>query len=48
MDLILTIIFALNLVFAIGIVFIERRNPESALAWLAILAFVPVFSSPGP
>jgi cardiolipin synthase A/B len=43
MDLILTIILALNIVFAIGIVFFERRNPESALAWLAILAFVPVF-----
>ncbi|MDD1657652.1 MAG: cardiolipin synthase [Methanomicrobiales archaeon] len=43
MDLILGIIILIDLIFAIGIVFFERRNPESALAWLAVLACLPVF-----
>ncbi|HMK16223.1 MAG TPA: cardiolipin synthase, partial [Methanomicrobiales archaeon] len=43
MNVLLMVILGLNILFAIGIIFFERRNPESALAWLAILAFVPVF-----
>ncbi|MDD1665188.1 MAG: PLDc N-terminal domain-containing protein, partial [Methanomicrobiales archaeon] len=35
--------FAINLIVAAGIVFVERRSPEIALAWVAILVFAPIF-----
>ncbi len=33
----------LNGIAAISIVFLERKNPTSALAWLTILIFLPFF-----
>ena len=39
----LVLIYAINLLFAISIVFFERKKPTSALAWLAALVFLPGF-----
>ncbi len=36
------IIVIINCCFAISIVFLERRTPTAALAWLSILIFLPV------
>ena len=33
----------LNAIAAFSIVFLERKNPTSALAWLTILVFLPLF-----
>jgi len=41
LTLIPIIILALNIVFAITIVFIERRNPTAAMAWLLVLFLLP-------
>jgi len=38
---ILLLILALNLLFAVVIVFVERKNPTSALAWLLVLLLLP-------
>ncbi|MDD3933774.1 MAG: PLDc N-terminal domain-containing protein, partial [Methanoculleus sp.] len=35
------IILVLNTVFAVTIVFFERRNPTAALAWLVVLFSLP-------
>ncbi len=42
-SLLLPAILVLDVIFAVGIVFFEHRTPESALAWLAILALLPFF-----
>ncbi|WP_018924394.1 cardiolipin synthase [Salsuginibacillus kocurii] len=36
-----SVLFALNIVFAIIIIFLERRDPAATWAWLLILFFVP-------
>jgi len=41
-EVLFTIIVLINCCFAISIVFLERRNPTAALAWLSILIFLPV------
>lgn len=35
-------ILIINVLFAISIVFLERKNPTASLAWLAILIFLPI------
>lgn len=42
MDLLPVAIVILNICFAISIIFIERKTPEIALAWLTVLVFLPV------
>jgi cardiolipin synthase A/B len=42
MDLLLLVIIIVNIFFAISIVFFERKAPETALAWLTVLLFIPV------
>ena len=44
-DLIVAIIFVINVLFAIGIIFFERnrKNIGATFAWLAALIFMPVF-----
>jgi cardiolipin synthase len=42
LDLVLPAILVANLGFAVIIVFVERKTPATALAWLAALAFLPV------
>ncbi len=37
------LILVINLIFALSIVFIERKKPSSALLWVAVLIFIPVF-----
>jgi cardiolipin synthase len=34
-------LYVINIPFAISIIFIERKNPTAALAWLAVLFFIP-------
>jgi len=43
-NLIAAIIFVINVIFAIGIIFFERnrKNPSATFAWLAALFFMPV------
>ena len=43
-DLIVVIIFVINVIFAIGIIFFERnrKNPSATFAWLAALIFIPL------
>lgn len=41
-DFILPIILILNIFFAITVVFIERKNPTSTVAWLMALLFAPI------
>jgi cardiolipin synthase len=41
-DIILLLIIVINILFAISLVFLERRNPTASLAWLAILVFLPI------
>lgn len=41
-DLLMQNIFIVNLIFAIVIVFFERKSPKSVWAWLLLLYFVPV------
>ena len=40
-EIVFALILVLNIVFAITIVFFERRNPTAAMAWLMILFFLP-------
>lgn len=40
--ILLTIIYAINILIAIGIIFIERKDPTSTLAWICVLMFLPV------
>jgi cardiolipin synthase len=42
MDFIYLVIVILNIFFGISIVFFEHKSPETALAWLTLLAFIPV------
>lgn len=35
-------LFLLNTLFAIAIVFFQRREPKSVWAWLMLLYFIPV------
>ncbi len=39
---ILVTILLINLLFAISLVFFERKNPSATLAWLAVLFFIPI------
>ncbi len=39
----LDLILVVNIILAIIMVFTERKNPTSALAWLSILLFLPAF-----
>jgi len=39
---IVLILFVLNILFAISLVFFERKNPSATLAWLAVLMFLPL------
>lgn len=41
-DFILPIIFIVNIIFAITVVFIERKNPTATIAWLMVLFFIPI------
>lgn len=41
-DFIIPIIFLLNIFFAATIIFIERKNPTTTVAWLMALVFAPV------
>ncbi|MCK8518583.1 cardiolipin synthase [Methanoculleus sp. 7T] len=41
LEFLLAIILILNIVFAVTIVFFERRNPTAALAWLVVLFSLP-------
>jgi len=41
LEIILAIILVLNVIFAVTIVFFERRNPTAALAWLVVLFSLP-------
>jgi len=41
-DFILPIIFIVNILFAITVVFIERKNPTATIAWLMALLLLPV------
>ncbi|GAB3058297.1 cardiolipin synthase [Salinicoccus sesuvii] len=41
---VLTLIFiAINFLFAIGLIFLERRSAQSIWAWLFVLFFLPIF-----
>ena len=37
------LILIINFLFAISIIFIERKKPSSALLWVAVLIFIPLF-----
>lgn len=37
-----SILFIINLIFAIVVVFLERRNPSTTWSWLMILYFIPL------
>lgn len=41
-EAIIAVILCINILFAISLVFLERRNPTASLAWLAILIFLPI------
>ena len=45
MNLRTTLLFliVLNMIFAILIIYINRRRPTRTLMWLAILALIPIF-----
>ena len=38
----LAIIYAINLLLILGIIFAERKSPSATLAWVMVLAFLPV------
>jgi len=40
-DILFVIIMVLNILFAVTIVFFERKNPTAAMAWLMVLFFLP-------
>ena len=35
-------IAAVNILIIIAIIFMERKNPESTLAWVLVLTFLPI------
>ena len=35
-------LYSINIIFAIILIFFERRNPTSTWAWLLILFFIPI------
>ncbi|MDE4908439.1 cardiolipin synthase [Methanogenium marinum] len=37
------ILFIINIIFAISVVFVERKKPSAALLWVAVLFFLPLF-----
>ncbi|MEG0918878.1 MAG: cardiolipin synthase [Anaerovoracaceae bacterium] len=39
----LTFIYIINFIISLGIVFLERKNPSSTLAWIMILYIIPGF-----
>lgn len=41
-DIILTVIIFLNILFAIAIIFVQRKNPTAIAAWLLVLFLIPV------
>ncbi|NLZ29782.1 MAG: cardiolipin synthase [Methanomicrobiales archaeon] len=41
LDILFAVILILNIIFAITVVFFERRNPTAATAWLMVLYFLP-------
>lgn len=41
-DLFFVPVLLLNILFAVTIVFFERKNPSATLAWLSILFFLPI------
>lgn len=41
-DLIYPIIIIANIIFALTVVFIERKNPTATIAWLMVLFLLPV------
>ncbi|HVP93781.1 MAG TPA: cardiolipin synthase [Methanoregulaceae archaeon] len=41
-DLFFPVIVVLNVIFAITIVFIQRKNPTAVAAWLLVLFFIPI------
>lgn len=43
MQILLNLVSLLNIVFIIIVVFFEKKKPESTLAWVLILFFVPYF-----
>ncbi len=38
----MAIIYAINLLLILGIIFAERKSPSATLAWVMVLAFIPV------
>ena len=42
---IVAIIYGMNFIIAIGIVFWERKNPSATLAWILVLFFLPIFGA---
>lgn len=40
--LLITGLFVINFIIALTIIFLERKNPSSTLAWIMILFLVPV------
>lgn len=42
-QLILEILFVVNILFGFAIVFLERKNPSSTWAWLLVIMLVPFF-----
>jgi len=38
-----SILFVVNIIFAVSVVFVERKKPSTALLWVAVLLFLPIF-----
>lgn len=38
----MAIIYAINLLLILGIIFAERKSPSATLAWVMVLAFIPI------
>ena len=38
----MAIIYAVNLLLILGIIFAERKSPSATLAWVMVLAFIPI------
>ncbi|WP_342771738.1 PLDc N-terminal domain-containing protein, partial [Methanoculleus sp. UBA300] len=41
LEISIAVILILNVIFAVTIVFFERRNPTAAMAWLMVLFLLP-------
>jgi cardiolipin synthase len=39
---ILTALYVVNILFAFTVIFLERKNPTSTLAWILVLFLLPV------